>query len=190
MGGATLLLLLSGNSPDPGMELLLQTIIIPGPGVTDGIRVEAAVVPWRMIAANMKSDPNFLRQVPPRRLEELIAASYDEAGFDEVILTPASGDEGRDVIATKRGFVNVRVLDQVKRYKPGHVVTAEEVRALIGVLAADQNATNGVVTTTSDFAPRIKEDRSIKPFLPDRLNLINGAELADRFLGLSRPDAQ
>jgi len=34
-----------------------------------------------------------------RHWEEMIAAAFHEAKFDEVILTPQSGDHGRDVIA-------------------------------------------------------------------------------------------
>jgi restriction system protein len=59
-----------------------------------------------------------------------------EAGFDEVTLTPRSGDLGRDVIAVKRGLGTVRVIDQVKAYGPSHLVTADDVRALLGVLRA------------------------------------------------------
>ena len=115
----------------------------------------------------------------------MIAASYVQAGLEDVTLTPQSGDFGRDVIAVKRGFVTVRVLDQVKRYAPGNLVTANDVRALIGVLQTDHAATNAVVTTTSDFAPMIREDPYIKPYLPSRLRLINGPELVERLTGLA-----
>jgi len=46
--------------------------------------------------------------------EEIIAGAYKKAGFDEVTLTPRSGDLGRDVIAIKKGLGSVRVIDQVK----------------------------------------------------------------------------
>ena len=118
-------------------------------------------------------------QIDPRKWEEIIAAAYDRAGFEEVTLTPRSGDFGRDVISIKRGFFAIRILDQVKAYKPGHLVDANDVRAMIGVLCTDQAATKGIVTTTSDFAPRIYEDPSIKPHIPYRLELINGLTLID-----------
>jgi len=97
-----------------------------------------------------------------------------------VILTPRSGDHGRDVIAVKQGLWTVRIIDQVKAYKPGHLVRANDVRALIGVLLSDQSATKGLVTTTSDFAPKIQDDPFIKPYIPYRLQLINGPELVKR----------
>jgi restriction system protein len=65
-----------------------------------------------------------------------------------------TSDHGRDVIAVKRGLGFVRVIDQVKAYKPTHLVTADDVRALIGVLHGD-GASKGFLTTTSDFAPRL-----------------------------------
>jgi restriction system protein len=58
--------------------------------------------------------------------KEIIAGAYHRSGFDEVILTPRSGDHGRDVIAIKKGIGSIRVIDQVKAYKPGHLVTAVE----------------------------------------------------------------
>jgi len=121
-------------------------------------------------------DPTVAFQIPPHKWEEMIAAAYKKAGFDEVTLTPRSGDRGRDVIAIKRTHGIVRVIDQVKAYAPGHLVPANDVRALIGVLQTDC-AAKGFLTTTSDFAPRIRTDPTITPFIPSRLELINGTGL-------------
>jgi len=92
----------------------------------------------------------------PRQFEELIAGAYEEEDCDEVILTPRSGDRGRDVIATSRLFGTVRILDQVKLYR--RVVEADDVRALHGVLGLDQGASKGVITTTSAFAPGVYDE--------------------------------
>ncbi|WP_161967125.1 restriction endonuclease [Fimbriiglobus ruber] len=132
------------------------------------------------------ADPTAMHQINPRKWEEMIAGWYKEYGFDEVTLTPASGDRGRDVIAVKHGALSVRILDQVKAYKPGHLVTANDVRALLGVLAGDRAATKGLVTTTSEFAPGIDTDPSIAPFVPTRLEMVNGAELVRRLGDLSK----
>jgi len=88
-------------------------------------------------------------------------------------------------IATKPGFYSIRIIDQVKAYRPGHRVSADEVRALLGVLSADQNASKGLVTTTSEFAPKINEDRLLKPFMPHRLELKNGKQLLQWLIGIS-----
>lgn len=117
-------------------------------------------------------------------MEEIIAGAYKTAGFDEVILTPRSGDLGRDVIAVKRGIGTVRIIDQVKAYKHGHLVTANDVRALLGVLEGDK-ASKGFLTTTSDFAPRLVNDILLRPFMPSRLELVNGKALLARLKELA-----
>lgn len=128
----------------------------------------------------IKKDPQIIYQIDPRKWEEIIAAAYDRAGFDEVILTPRSGDLGRDVIAIKKGFGTVKFIEQVKAYNPGHLVTADEVRALLGVLYAEQDASKAIFSTTSSFAPKIEEDRLIQPFLPYRLELVDREKLLKR----------
>ena len=91
-------------------------------------------------------------------------------------LTPRSGDHGRDVIAIKKGFGSIRIIDQVKAYKRDHLVTAKDVQALVGALQGD-GASKGFLTTTSDFAPRIWKNPLIIPLMPSRLELINGPKL-------------
>ena len=112
--------------------------------------------------------------------------AYWKAGFDEVTLTPSSGDFGRDIIAVKHGLGTVRIIDQVKAYGPNHLVTADDVRALFGVLQGDK-ASKGFLTTTSDFAPRLRNDILLKPFIPAQLELINGKMLLARLEELAKP---
>jgi restriction system protein len=108
-----------------------------------------------------------------------------KSGFDHVTLTPRSGDYGRDVIAVKKGIGTIRIIDQVKAYKPGHLVDANDVRALVGVLQGD-GASKAFFTTTSDFAPKLSKDPLITPFIPSRLELINGQNLLKRLLELGK----
>lgn len=58
-------------------------------------------------------------------------------------------------------------------------------RALIGVLHGD-GASKGFLTTTSDFAPKLQEDPLIVPFIPSRLELINGNILLQRLEELAK----
>lgn len=160
-------------------NLLLQTVIVPGAAASEGRLIEAVTIPWFDIIALLKENPSIAYQISPDKWEEIVAGAYKRSGFDEVILTPRSGDYGRDVIALKKGIGHVRVIDQVKAYKPGHLVTANDVRALMGVLQGD-GASKGFLTTTSDFAPKIKDDPLITPFIPARLELINGSSLFKR----------
>ncbi len=158
------------------------SIITLAETVEDGARISLIKPIYSKLIEMLKKDSDFIYKINPRVWEEIIAASYDNAGFDEVILTPGSGDYGRDVIAIKKGFGSIRFIEQVKAYNPNHIVTANEVRALLGVLQADQNASKAIFTTTSSFAPRITEDKLIKPFLPFRLELIDKQKLIERLL--------
>lgn len=160
-------------------SILLQSVVIPVSKTFEGTLIGVSLVPWFEIIDLIKSDPKSIFQIKPDRWEEIVAAAYEQAGFDEVILTPRSGDYGRDVIATKKGLGEVRIIDQVKAYKAGHLVTANDVRALMGILQTD-GASKGFLTTTSDFAPRIKDDPLITPLIPKQLDLINGEQLVTR----------
>lgn len=167
--------------PPPKHErrLLLKAVIAPGPSTAEGTLVVDVVEPWFEIIEELCRDPSIMYRIGSRKWEELVAGAYWRSRFDEVILTSASGDRGRDVIAVKHGLGNVRVIDQVKAFKPGHLVTAHHVRVLLGVLHLD-GASKCFLTTTSDFAPRLATDPLIGPLMPARLELVNGARLARR----------
>lgn len=64
-------------------------------------------------------------------------------------------------------------------------MTADDVRALIGVLHGD-GASKGFLPTTSDFAPKLQEDPLIVPFIPSQLELINGKMLLQRLEELAK----
>jgi restriction system protein len=160
-------------------SLLLQTVIVAGARTNEGTLIEAIALPWFDIIAFLKADPSIAFQLPWQKWEEIIAGAYKNAGFEEVTLTPRSGDHGRDVIAIKKGICSIRVIEQVKASTPPHLVAANDVRALIGVLERER-ASKAFLSTTSDFAPRIKTDPIIQPFIPYRLELINGTALFAR----------
>lgn len=163
---------------------VMLTAIVEARGVVpDGELIVTIGPAWDAILAALTTDPNALRQLDPRQLEELIAASYERAGFEDVVLTPRSGDRGRDVIATRRGLYTVRILDQVKAYAPGNLVPADDVRALLGVLLRDPAASKGFVTTTSDFAPGCASEFAAE--IPTRLELVNGPSLVKRLAAIA-----
>lgn len=172
---------IGGEVRNNGPEILLQAeIVLLGPKTDEGVLIRAVALPWKEIVDRLLKDPDFLVFFAknPRKFEEFIAASYERAGFDEVTLTPQKGDGGRDVIAVKNGFGSVRILEQAKAYSPGYLVTHDDIRAMVGVLALDQGASKGIVTTTSDFQPGIlKPGSQFAPLLPHRLELKNGHAL-------------
>jgi restriction system protein len=167
------------------VSLLLQAVVVPGVKTDEGQLIEAVALPWFEIIAALSRNPSLAYQIKDRKWEEIIAGAYQRAGFDEVTLTPRSGDLGRDVIAVKRGLGTVRIIDQVKAYGPSHLVTADDVRALLGVLQGDK-ASKGFLTTTSDFAPKLRDDIFLKPFMPAQLELINGKMLLARLEELAK----
>lgn len=169
-------------------EVTLKAVITFGESDPEGRLVESVAVPWFEILRLIQKDPAAAFQIDPRTWEEIIAGAYRQEGFDEVILTPRSGDKGRDVVATKHGVGSIRIFDQVKAYKPGHLVTADEVRAMLGVITGAGNVSKGIVTTTSEFAPRLVEDPYIKLYLPHRLELKPRNVLLPWLEGLSKPN--
>jgi len=171
---------------DPVPDLLIQAAIVTfGPKTNDGQLVEAVAIPWFEIVRELTRNPRFLHEIDWRAMEELVAGAYKREGWPQVELTPRSGDKGRDVIATKPGIGSIRIVDQVKAYRPGHKVPAEDVRALLGVLTRDQNVSKGVVTTTSTFAPGVADE--MKALIPNRLELKDGPLLLEWLKGLMPP---
>lgn len=161
-------------------QLLLQTIVTLGDGVPDGRLIEAVAPAWTAIASQIVLDARFLHHFSkhPRAFEEFLAGAYERAGY-QVTLTPRSGDKGRDVIAVRNGFGSVRILEQAKAYGPNHLVTHDDVRAMLGVLNTDPNSSKGIITTTSDFQPEILRSDEFQRFLPYRLELKNGDQLRE-----------
>jgi restriction system protein len=157
--------------------LLLRSVVTLGEKTDTGHVIEAVTIAWYEIVKLIKTDRHAMRQLDWRTWEEIIGGAYKAAGFDEVIVTPRSGDLGRDLIATRRDGFSIRIIDQVKSYAPGNLVPADDVRSMLGVLTGDRNVSKGIVTTTSDFAPGVRTDTLLAPFMPNRLELRSGTEL-------------
>jgi hypothetical protein len=85
----------------PGIVLTAELLQVYGK-TEEGVLIEALRPPWLRLVALLHQDASFIYQIDSRKMEELIAGAYEQDGF-EVILTPRSGDHGRDVIATCSG---------------------------------------------------------------------------------------
>jgi restriction system protein len=164
--------------------LLLAGVVELVGKTLDGDRIRLIEPAWQAILRVLEADPDAAFQIKPRKWEELVAAAYEAEGY-LVELTPRSGDGGVDVIATLESGSRVRIFDQVKAYGRGHLVLANDVRALMGVVA-HSDATKGVVTTTSDFAPKIREDKYIAHAIRSGLELVNGTGLRQRLQALKK----
>jgi hypothetical protein len=102
---------------------------------------------------------------------------------------PRSGDDGRDVIATRHDFGSIRFVEQVKAYSPGQLITADDVRSMAGVLLTAPNVSKGIIATTSDFAPGVYQNERLKRSMPTRLDLRNGSKLIEWLDSISKERA-
>ena len=177
---------LSIESATQKSSLALSSLIIPEAKTAEGTLIKSVSATWYEIVRYVGSDWSNAHKIPADKWEEIVAGAFKKAEFDEVTLTPRSGDYGRDVIAIKRGFGCVKIIGSVKAYAPGHLVSYDDVRALLGVMSGEQNVSNGIITTTSDFPPRISDDPFINRFVPTRLELVNGTALREWLANVSR----
>jgi restriction endonuclease Mrr len=100
--------------------------------------------------------PQFLRQLNPRKFEELIADIFKNKGY-EVTLTPKTRDGGKDIIALyKSPFGHQLFIIECKRYKEVNKVGVEIVRGLFGVKSAE-NYNQAILVTTSSFSRDAKD---------------------------------
>jgi len=163
----------------PAPAITLPGIIIPERKVDTGTLIVAHTMALSSLIRQLGEDWRLAYELPPAKWEEIVAGAFDLAGFDEVILTPRSGDHGRDVIALRKGVGSIKIISSVKAYKPGLLVGYDDVRALIGVMTGEADTSKGIIATTSDFPPNLEKDPFIRPFLPTRLELLNGKGLND-----------
>lgn len=143
--------------------------------------------PWEAVFKRVNENPETLYEFSknPRMFEEFIAESYRRAGFI-VRLTPRSGDRGVDVIAELPGHGAIMIVEQTKAYSKGKVVTANDVRAMVGVLSTHPSASKAVITTTADFAPGVFGE--FANLTPTRLELRDGIKLIQWLKTLERPN--
>jgi restriction system protein len=172
-------------SSPPQVGLRIDSLIIPQTKTAEGVLVASTSVIWTEIVSRLGKNWDEAYQISSERWEELVAGAFKKADYDEVTLTPRSGDFGRDVIAVKNGIGCVRIIGSVKAFSPSRRVGQDDVRALLGVLSGEQNASKAIIATTTDFAPRLASDPFIKPFLPTRLELINGRKLREWLVSLA-----
>jgi hypothetical protein len=97
--------------------------------------------------------PEAMLAMDPRAFEAFVATLIDRLGFDDVVLTPRVGDEGRDVLATKRVHgLSILFAFECKRFSPGNPVGVAIARALLGTIVHGRTRANkGVLVTTSRF---------------------------------------
>jgi restriction endonuclease Mrr len=105
------------------------------------------------VVKKILEDPRHMHALSPREFEELIAEIVDGLGFTNVVLTPGTGDGGRDVIASKEiSGIPITMYFECKKYAEGSKVQVATLRSLLGVVAHESRQANiGVLVTTSSF---------------------------------------
>lgn len=115
-------------------------------------------LPWRLLRAIVQ-DPRHLHQLTPRQFEKFTAEVLDALGFRDIILTPATSDGGRDVIASQQvNGIPLTFYFECKKYAEDNKVQLQSLRALLGVVAHHSTEANiGVLVTTSTFTAGTKK---------------------------------
>lgn len=102
------------------------------------------------LIARLAQRPELMRELAPRRFEELVAELFNRRGY-HVTLTPATRDGGVDIYALSKGALGESLyVIECKRYAPSRRVGVDVVRGLYAV-AEVQRATKGILVTTSGF---------------------------------------
>lgn len=165
------------NNRGPVVAICISSVVVPDHSAGSGTLIKSTAALWLEIARALGQDWSVAYSIPAHRWEEIIAGAFHREKYDEVILTPRSGDHGRDIVATKWGVGSIKVIGSVKAYASGNLVSYDDIRALLGVMSGERDVSKGIITTTSDFPPKVLSDPFIAPFLPTRLELVNGREL-------------
>lgn len=138
-------------------EVVEPTTLILPPEHLDRI-VRAENIPFRLIHAILH-DPRHMHNLTPRQFEEFIAEVVENLGFSNIILTPPSGDGGRDVIASNEiNGIPMTFFFECKKYAEGNKVQLDTLRSLLGTVAHHATEANmGVLVTTSTFTKGCKD---------------------------------
>ena len=116
----------------------------------------------------LSKHPDLIYQISSRKFEELIADILKSMGF-YIELTPQARDEGRDILATfKTPLGELLTIVECKRYKPEHKIGIDLVERFLYVVDRKDNASCGLIATTSFFT---RGSIEIARKLPYRLQL-------------------
>lgn len=134
------------GDPEPDYEIVL---------------VEVVELSRRLLRALLRQ-PALLAGIDDRKLEELVATLLFDLGLQDIELTPARKDGGRDIIAryddpaTDRRYT---YLVECKHWICGNKVTLRWALSLLDV-AERESASGAVLLSSSGFGPRLLEQEA------------------------------
>ena len=125
----------------------------------------------------LSKHPERMREIDPYRFEQLVAELLHDMGY-EVQITQRSKDGGRDILAVMRlpGGVRTLTVVECKRYSPKNKVGIDLVERLLWVMDRKDNASVGMIATTSYFT---QEARAREREYQWRLNLRDFDEIRE-----------
>lgn len=88
-------------------------------------------------------------ELTPQGFERLIGSLLTKLGFVSVVITGGSHDRGIDGQFELK-LVGLRLAFQAKRYQPGNIIRARDIRDFRGAMVANRQA-GGLFITTSSF---------------------------------------
>lgn len=118
----------------------------------------------------ISEDKDMLYSVTFREFEKVVERVFNDSGF-ETVLTPATRDGGKDIIATKYVMGKPVVFYiECKKYGRGEKVGVAAVRSLYGV-QTDDKVNKAVLVTTSRFTTGAKAFAERQKTLIDLLDI-------------------
>ncbi len=123
----------------------------------------------------LRKNPNVIYKFTPRKFEELINDILSRMGF-KTELTRQTKDGGRDILAFLTTPTNQKLLTLIdcKRYTPENKIGIEQVERFLYVLDSKDDASLGMIVTTSSYSKDAKKIETLRPF---RLQLNDFADI-------------
>ncbi len=119
---------------------------------------------------------NVIRHIDPYAFEQLVARLLSKMGYNNIIVTRRSADEGVDVVADiSVGVMMLKTAIQVKRLRSN--VGRPLVSQFRGDMLAMKNIDQGLIITTSGFTKGALEVARLPNTIP--IILIDGDQLTD-----------
>lgn len=109
--------------------------------------VNAELIKW------LAAHPEDMRQLPPRKFEEVIAEILRDQGH-EVELTKATRDGGWDIyVVIKTSIGKILAIVECKRWSPPNKVGLAVVERFIHAIREKSKANLGLIVATTSFSP-------------------------------------
>lgn len=151
----------------------LTNLTAKTPGVDE--QQELRMLIRKQEASVRKSLRDRLLKMKPVAFEHLVKRLLEEMDYQDVEVTPRSGDGGVDVVANiELGITSVREVIQAKRHR--RTIPRKDLDALRGSLHRF-DAVRGTIIATSSFSKSTKKDALAPGVAP--ITLIDGDKLID-----------